>query len=268
MYTKKHLDFLSGNYPKMSLEQLATAFNKRFGLEKSVAQIQATTKNHKIRNGRKGKPLNSTPRLLNEKQHDFLVRQYLTMSRVELTAAVNYKFKTNFTIDQITGYCKRYKIKSGRTGHYTKGAVPANKGTKGLMKGSSTTFKRGNVPANIKPLGHERECKDGYVWIKIEGKNPYTGHKSRYVQKQRHVYELHNSMKIPKGKAVIFLDGNNRNFDPSNLEMVDRGLLAQFNKNKLSSAPQELKPVLRTAIKLIVATAKIGRKSQACRQGK
>jgi hypothetical protein len=262
LYEEKHLDFLRRNYPKMSIAKLAVSFNKRFDLKKSEAQILAATKNHKILNGRKGKPLNEKPRLLDKKQHDFLVKQYPTLSRIELTAAVNMKFGTDFTADQIIGYCKRYQIKSGRTGRYVKGLSPFNKGTKGIMKGSNTSFKKGNVPANINPLGHERSCKDGYVWIKVEGKNPYTGHKTRYIQKHRHVYEQHHGVKVPKGKAVIFLDGNRRNFDPNNLEMIDRGLLAQFNKNQLSSAPDEIKPVMRTAIKLIVATARRSRKKQ------
>jgi hypothetical protein len=39
------------------------------------------------------------------------------------------------------------------------------------------------------------------------------------------VWESHHGQPIPKGHAVIFGDGNNRNFDPDNLILVSR---AQF----------------------------------------
>lgn len=53
------------------------------------------------------------------------------------------------------------------------GNIPFNKGKKGYMsaeqyeKCKQTMFKKGNIPANHRPIGSERVGKDGYILIKI-----------------------------------------------------------------------------------------------------
>ena len=67
------------------------------------------------------------------------------------------------------------------------------------------------------------------------------------------IYEKHHG-KVPKGSAVIFLDGDKRNFDIDNLYLVTRSQLAMLNKNSLIQKDAEL---TKTAINVVDLMKKI-----------
>ena len=83
----------------------------------------------------------------------------------EIMQLMNERFEYQFTYDQIKGAINRRKLHTGFNGQFKKGNTPFNKGTKGLTKGSRTSYKKGNVPANYRPVGSERVNIDGYVEI-------------------------------------------------------------------------------------------------------
>jgi hypothetical protein len=189
-----------------------------------------------------------------EAQLAFLRDNYPKFNRKILTEKFNESFGTDKKLAQIVSCLKNHKINSGRTGYFPKGNKSWNQRTKGVMNPNATSFKKGHVPKNAKPVGSERICtKDGYVLIKVPGTNPYTGHNGRYVHKHRWVWEQHHGP-IPKGKLVSLKDGNPLNCTLENLELIDRNLLARLNYQKINSNPKELRPVLRTYVKLKNAT--------------
>lgn len=165
----------------------------------------------------------------------------------EILELMTAKFCYDYTINQISGAIKRYGLKTGFTGRFEKGQEPVNKGTKGLMKANVTSFKKGHKPHNYKPLGSERIVKDGYCEVKVSD----TGR--RWRPKHVLIYEKHHG-KVPKGSAVIFLDGDKRNFDIDNLHLVTRGQLAMLNKNNLIQKDAEL---TKTAINVVDLMKKI-----------
>lgn len=70
-----------------------------------------------------------------------------------------------------------------------------------------------------KPLFSEHE-KKGLIQIKVS-ENPRI-----WMSKARWIYEQnHPDYKYKKGDKVIYLDGNNRNFDPQNLEVVSNAMM-------------------------------------------
>lgn len=76
------------------------------------------------------------------------------------------------------------------------------------------------------PIGTEREFGD-YVFVKVddvctEDKN--SDFRINWQQKQRYVYEQATGRKVKKGEIVIFLDSNNRNFNPDNLYCLPRSI--------------------------------------------
>lgn len=83
-----------------------------------------------------------------------------------------------------------------------------------------------------KPLFSEH-VKKGYVKIKIEQPNVWM-FKHHYVWWQNTGYKPE-----PKKETVIFLDGNNRNFDFNNLFLLPRACIAILNNpgNKLGIVP-------------------------------
>ena len=165
----------------------------------------------------------------------------------EIQSMMSCKFGFDYTRHQIKGAITRNKLNTGRTGRFEKGHATWNKGTKGLTKANVTSFKKGQKPHNYKPLGSERITKDGYCEIKVSD----TGR--RWRPKHVLIYEKHHG-KVPKGSAVIFLDGDKRNFDIDNLHLVTRGQLAMLNKNNLIQKDAEL---TKTAINVVDLMKKI-----------
>ena len=83
---------------------------------------------------------------------------------------------------------------------------------------------------------------DGYVDIKIAEPSKWRG-------KHLVLWERKNGP-LPKGFAVIFADGNRRNFDADNLVKVSRKELAYLNRNRLISPNAELTKTAITVAKI------------------
>ncbi len=158
---------------------------------------------------------------------------------------------------------KRMGWKTGRTGQFAKGSVSHNKGKKcapgtgGLHPNArQTQFRKGQVSHTYRGPGHERiDSKDGYVILIVEETNPWTGAATRPVQKHRWLWEKANGP-IARGMALKCLDGDKTNTDPSNWELVPRGLLPRLNggRNKrrvaYDDAPAALKPTIMAVARL------------------
>lgn len=81
-------------------------------------------------------------------------------------------------------------------------------------------------PRKPKPLLSE-QFKKGYIRVKVE-------HPNKWMFKHHYVWWQNTGHKPePKKETVIFLDGNNRNFDFHNLFLMPRNCIAIFNNNKL-----------------------------------
>ena len=81
-------------------------------------------------------------------------------------------------------------------------------------------------PRKPKPLLSEH-VKKGYIRVKVEQPN-------KWMFKHHYVWWQNTGHKPePKKETVIFLDGNNRNFDFHNLFLMPRDCIAIFNNNKL-----------------------------------
>lgn len=178
------------------------------------------------------------------------VKNNCTLTRSELTTKFNEKFNTSISKNNLAALCKRNQWLTGRTGCFEKGQSSWNKDKTAYMGPNKTSFKKGHVPNNIKPIGHERICnKDGYILIKIAEKNPYTNAQTRYRHKHLVVWEEHNGL-IPKGMIVVFIDCNILNCNISNLDLISRAENLQRNRLRINEMPADLRPTVRTLAKL------------------
>jgi hypothetical protein len=153
---------------------------------------------------------------------------------------------------------KRRGWSTGRTGCFTKGQEPPNKGQKcppgkggRHPNAQASQFRKGQLPHNTNYLGHERVSKDGYVEISVDETNPHTGFERRYVLKHRWLWEKAHGP-VPKGMALKCL-GDRTNTDPANWELVPRALLPRLNGRfgrGYDEAPAELKPTIMAVAKL------------------
>jgi hypothetical protein len=195
--------------------------------------------------GKKGVKIHSWT----QEQIDFLRHNYPKMPISELTDSFNNKFCVSLSKERIKGAMSRHKIRSGRNGCFSKGQTPWNLGKTGYMGANATSFKRGNVPHNKRHLWAERLGKDGYIEMNVPETNPYTGYPMRYKHKHRWLWECENGP-VPKGHAVIFKDGNIRNFNSENLILVSRTELLIMNLHGYKNMPDEIKPTVLALAKL------------------
>ncbi len=177
-----------------------------------------------------------------EEMTSFLQEHEVT-PRANLTALFNSKFSTNVSVDSIKAKCLRMGLKTGRTGQLEKGNQPWNTGTKGVMKPNVTSFKKGNVSWNKKPVGSERTTKDGYLEVKIAEPNVFE-------LKHRVVWAEANG-EIPKDHAIVFKNKDKTDCRLENLMLLTRGELARLNQTyiKLSTPETNEACVLMAKVK-------------------
>lgn len=119
----------------------------------------------------------------------------------------------------------------GAAYRFKKGQLAFNKGVKGISYPGmeATQFKKGvrqGVAVKLyQPIGAERISKDGYLQRKINDDMPL---QRRWRAVHIVVWEEANGL-LPKGHAIVFKDGNKRNFAIDNLELVTRAELMRRN---------------------------------------
>lgn len=248
-YTAAHIEFLREQYQRLPYRQLTAAFNERFGLDKTAQQIKSALRNHGITCGRKTGRGAGCYRLVTREQAAWIREQYQHMPCPELTKAFNAEFDASLTARQIYTFTHNHGITCGRSGRFSAGHKAWNSGTRGVMKPNSGSFEKGHR-RNLVPMGSERvDKRDGYILVKVDQVNPYTGQRGWY--RHKHVVEWEKAHgAVPEGHLVSFIDGDKTNCDPANLELVTRGEHLQRNRLKLSEQPAELRPAVRAIAKL------------------
>lgn len=204
--------------------------------------------------------------------------EWLEANRLMVISDYHRAFCAEFGRDDVSAVNlhslrKRKGWKTGRTGQFSKGSVPHNYGKpcepgKGGRHPNArkTQFKKGRLPHNAQGAGHERiDSKDGYVVMIVDEVNPWTGAKTRPVHKHVYLWEQINGP-VPDGHCLKCRDGNKLNTDPSNWELIPRGVLPRLNGGRATrimaydTAPDELKPVLMTIARVDHKASELRRK--------
>lgn len=182
----------------------------------------------------------------NQKMIDYLIDNYKGKGTKELAEEMSQVFGMKIKSSSIQN--KKSSLKRQgyefepvpNAGRFIKGQQSFNKGLKwdefmskeGQENSRTTTFKKGNIPVNHKPVGSERINVDGYVEIKVAEPN-------KWDLKHRVVYrQLHGE--IPKDGIITFLDSNPLNLDPDNLILINLNQNLILNKEKLRSEYPEI----------------------------
>lgn len=183
----------------------------------------------------------------------------------EATDILEERFKLGLGSAALKGLMTRLGISTGRTGRFTAGHLPANKGREMSAevreKIQRTWFRKGCKSINSLPVGTE-VFRDGYVLLKLRdgAKLKQWG---RWVLKHRYVWEQAHGH-IPEGMLVVFLDGNTRNCELSNLALVSKEENGIMNAKKLRSQNAEATKVAITVAKLNLAIRRKGKKNGNC----
>jgi hypothetical protein len=237
-YSEEVKNFISENVRGITVRGLAALVNAEFGLDFTESRMKSFMKNHNLKNGRrKGIPAGMPSKLYPDEVRDFIEANHIGVGPKEMAGLLNETFDADYTHSQIKGYYARFKLNSGVNGYFPKGHVAFNKGMKGINYPGCvpTQFKKGNKAWNWVPVGSERINGDGYVDIKVADGQLQRNWKGKHIL----IWEATNGP-VPPGHAVIFGDGNKRNFDPGNLLLVSRAQLARLNQSGLIQGDAEL----------------------------
>lgn len=145
--------------------------------------------------------------------------------------------------------------KGGVSTQFKKGHASFNKGMKMSAelyeKVKPTMFKKGNRPHNWKPDGtiEQRIDNSGKAYLHIKIKD------SHWMLYHRYVWEKEVGP-IPKGFIVSFKDGNIKNCDIENLELITR--MENMKRNTIQRYPAELQQLIKLKCKLIKKIEKNG----------
>lgn len=253
IYTDEMIEFLGEEYKKHGLPVVAENFNARFGMSKTPKQLKTVLTRNGLTCGRITGELNKgVLRAYTPEQKAWIKENYPKLNLEDLASAFNKQFNTNKTINQIRSFTRNHKIHSGRTGHFKKGHKTWNKNTKGLASANRTSFKKGQVPHNHRPVGSERITVDGYVEVKV-------AEPKKWEFKHRLVWQK-TAGKVPPDHAVFHKDGDKLNNSPDNLCLISRAELARLNQLsrtddlKYTDLPDEIKPSVLLLAKVKAAT--------------
>lgn len=130
--------------------------------------------------------------------------------------------------------------KKGLRYRFKKGSIPANKGTKGLMKPNKTSFKKGNKPHNTKPVGTIVTTDYGYLYEKIASPDVWE-------LKHRLVWKEHNGT-IPEGHNVQFKNKITTDCRIENLYLISKE--DQMKENSIYHYPPEMVKAMKKLGKL------------------
>ena len=253
--TAEHLAWLRGQYPLHAVVETCRRFAARFGLDASVAQLCNANKKHGF-----GKANKRVIRSFSEVEIKWLRANFHTAPRREVAARFAARFDRLLRPAQLDNIGVRLNLRGApNPGRFRPGNRPHNAGQKGWFAPGSEKgwYRKGNVPANKRPLYAERWSKHGggpVLEINVPETNPYTGAGNRWVRKAVWVWrQAHGD--VPPGHAVVQLDGDPANCALENLDCLPRAVMCDLNRHVPQYAGREANPArvrvaqLRVAVK-------------------
>lgn len=182
---------------------------------------------------------------------EFLRENSKGLTVKEITKKFNENFDCHINSVSIYGALKRYKMEFVKEYNYfKKGSIPWNKGEKLIGFKPTNGFKKGHKPSSYKNVGSEIINKDGFVQIKVSDPD---------IWKLKHhiIYENFYKVKIKPGEKLIFIDGDKRNFDITNLMLLSNSEQIAYRKfQNLKECDTE---IIKTYIQLAKLNSKIRR---------
>ena len=243
--TESHIAFIKANRFKMSASKMAI----KFGCSSSVVQRYMrenglkVPKNviHKFRSEAHIGKTSFTP-----KQDVFIRENYLNIPVKTMGAMIGKSGTGIRTRLRQLGLKipKQIVEKRKLESRFSSGHKTFNKGKKQkewmtpekIERSKATRFKKGNIPHNTNYNGHERVTKDGYIEVRVV--------RGKYRLKHLHEWEKVKGP-VPDGYCLRCIDGNIKNTNPENWELITRA--ENMKLNTIHRYPEEIK----TSIKLV-----------------
>ena len=216
---------------------------RQAGWDVNEQQVKCYRNNHKIKTGispnceKRKYYIKYSPEI-----EQFIRDNVNGVQSSELTRMVNEAFGTSYKVSQIQGFKKNRKIVSNVDTKFVEGSPNVrSQFKKGDHISPATEFKKGHIPDNYCEVGSIRVRKgvgrsSAQTYIKLtDTHNP----RKDWQLYNRYVWEQANGP-IPKGKCIVYLDGNPENCSLDNLMCVSRAAITYINKRHLKQGDPEL----------------------------
>lgn len=236
VWNQERDNYLREIYVDRTNREIAKLMSEKFNYNFTENSIDSRKVILKIRSGK------SCSNIFTREIIEYVKNNHKGKSTIELSEEINNKFNMNTNNDSIQNLKSRIKRNENfefeparNDGCFVRGQKSWNKGTKGLTHANKTSFKKGQIPINHRPVGSERINIYGYTEIKIQEPNKWEL-KHRWLWKKEYG-------KIPKGYKVIFKDGNKNNITLENLALVSNSQMLILNRNNLIFEEKDLTEV-------------------------
>ena len=267
--TREEWAWLEERYPSTATDELLDVFESEFGHRPKSCTVMAHMSDRGIRR--------DIPRVEWDEGRIEWIRSFAPgHSESEISAEHERLYGTRLTREQVKSAKARFGARSGtHGGRFEKGSVPFTKGKKwddymspeAQARSRAAAFKPGEVVDRrdgwMKPIGYERVRGDGYIEVKVRDsrvdgpqRNAPGMFNCNYRMKHRVVWEEANGMPVPDGVMLVFADGDNRNFDPSNIVAVPRDLWAVIARQGIQYCDADSLGAAMNLARLSRATAK------------
>ena len=196
---------------------LVEDFRRRFRKRVSAQWIAAIVRQH-FRGWRSER----NKSLLTWAQGRYVIETYRRASLTETAIETNRRFGLKVEKKSLRWWLSERGITTAgqRTGRFEPGDKPVNK---------------------VVAIGEERVFTHRgkkTVFVQTGRRNPYSGYDGFMMRKCVVVWEAANGP-TPKGHAIVQIDGDWRNCEPDNLELVTRAELARLNQMRWSALPRD-----------------------------
>ena len=153
------------------------------------------------------------------------------MSASEISRGINKEFSLSTSPDEIKAWRARTKNPRTTPSRFQKGHIPFSKGKKwdeymspeSQARSRMTTFRKGDVPHNVQPLG-SISIMSGYWVMKVT--NVGNQHQ-KWKFLHRLLWEKENGP-IPKGMNVVFRYGDRNDIRMENLMLMNNKEMARY----------------------------------------
>lgn len=228
VYPPEIKKFIAENCNGKYVKDLTDLINKEFKTDFTYTQIKFYLHNHGLKTNmmHKSKPRHLCATKYTDEMFEWVKNNTVGVSYEELSERFEKQFGVKVHPNNLKRLCYRAGAYNGRDCRIKPGNVPLNKGTKGMYNvgGNSTSFKKGMIPKNWRPIGSERVTADGYVEVKVAERN----------WRPKHIIEWEKvNGPVPAGHVLRFIDGNSLNVNLDNLALITLAENVVINNLKL-----------------------------------
>ena len=200
LFSEEERKWIRDNAYGNTLKELTEEFNSMFPRisEKHMSDYLGSSK---IRLGNRNE--------YTDEMKEFIISYYCDEQHTqkETVDEFNRRFDLNMTLTRMNGFISNHKLKNGMH----------------AKRRTETMFRKGATPHNAFPEGKVFVQSNGYEYIKKNGT----------VSRIDHLVWEKEKGPIPKGYAIIHLDGDRLNNRIDNLVLLDKKEIGKMSHNKL-----------------------------------